>query len=216
MATLGNTTVTKLENSGTTTLTGSTTIGASISPSSTNTIDLGSSSLKFRSIYATSFKGDLSGTIQVSTSSSGTNYYLTGANGVGSTGKSLYGSTSVYLLDNNIYANGFYATSSRNYKENIEKTSSSALDIIKQTEVVNFNYINDENKTPKIGIIAEDAPDILVSPDKGSVDTSNCIGVLLKACQELNERVEALEKEVTELKRKKSLKERIFGVKKNG
>lgn len=165
------------------------------------------------------FSGNLIGsanTVQVSTTDSGTNYYLTGANSVGDTGKSLYGSNSVYLLNNNIYANGFYATSSRKYKENIEKTSSSALDIIKQTEVVNFNYINDENKTPKIGIIAEDAPDILVSPDKGSIDTSNCIGVLLKACQELNERVEALEKEVTELKRKKSLKERIFGVKKNG
>lgn len=174
-------------------------------------------------VTAATFSGDLNGTainasaVQVTTDvSADTSYYLTGVHQYDQGSIPLRATSAVYMKDSSVYANGFYATSSRKYKENIEKTSSSALDIIKQTEVVNFNYINDENKTPKIGIIAEDAPDILVSPDKGSVDTSNCIGVLLKACQELNERVEALEKEVTELKRKKSLKERIFGVKKNG
>ena len=83
-------------------------------------------------------------------------------------------------------ATSFKASSSRTVKENISKAEQSALDIINQIEIVNYNYINDTDKTSRIGFIAEDTPELLSTPQHDSMDINNSIGLLLKAVQELS------------------------------
>ena len=111
------------------------------------------------------------------------------------------------MMAGNLYANGFFATSSRKFKENITPTTIDALNTLNQVSVVDFNYIADANKDPKIGFIAEDTPSILTTPKKNIMDTGNCIGILIKAIQELqklnsklNSRVTTLESELSKLK----------------
>lgn len=87
----------------------------------------------------------------------------------------------------NIYATGFYASSSLKYKENISDYTDSALSILDKVKIVNFNYKNDENKIPKVGFIAEETPSLLSTPDMDREDIYNCIGLLIKAVQELKE-----------------------------
>lgn len=96
----------------------------------------------------------------------------------------------------------FTATSSRKAKKDISPTLLSALDIIKDTEIVDFKYINDTEDIPHVGFIAEDTPEILSSPEKDRMDMVNCIGILLKAVQEITKGTEALEKRIKELENK--------------
>ena len=95
-----------------------------------------------------------------------------------------------------VTANTFSATSSRKLKENIEPAVCSALDIISKTDIVNFNYINDDEKTPHIGFIAEDTPTILSTPHHNRMDYTNCIGVLMKAVQEIAQQLNELKEKV--------------------
>lgn len=93
----------------------------------------------------------------------------------------------------NITAPGFIVSSSRKVKENINSTIIDGVETLMKVRVVDFNYKDDKNKVPKVGLIAEDSPDILVTPEKDAMDTGNCIGVLMKAVQELIVRVDYLE-----------------------
>ena len=101
----------------------------------------------------------------------------------------------------NIIASSFEANSSRKLKENINPVIISALDIIKDVNVVNFNYINDEEKTPHIGFIAEDTDKILSTPHMNKMDYTNCIGVLLKAVQEITKGIDKLEKRIDKIEK---------------
>lgn len=94
----------------------------------------------------------------------------------------------------NIYATGFYASSSLKYKENISDYTDSALSILDKVKIVNFNYKNDENKIPKVGFIAEDTNPLLSTPDLDREDLYNCIGLLIKAVQELQKEIEELKR----------------------
>ena len=95
-----------------------------------------------------------------------------------------------------IQANSFNATSSRKLKKEIKPTLVSALDLIDSVEVVDFIYKNDENEIPHIGFIAEDTDSLLSTPSHDKIDYTNCIGVLIKAVQELSEKVRALESKI--------------------
>lgn len=88
----------------------------------------------------------------------------------------------------------FNAGSLRSLKDNIRKADFSALDIINKTEIVTFTRKADETKEPAIGFIADDTDAWLSTSRHDSMDTYNCIGMLLKAVQELSARVEELEK----------------------
>lgn len=98
-----------------------------------------------------------------------------------------------------VSATSFTATSSRKAKKDISPSLISALDIIKDTEIVDFKYINDTENIPHVGFIAEDTPEILSTPRKTQMDMVNCIGVLMKAVQEITKGTEALEKRIKEL-----------------
>lgn len=91
-------------------------------------------------------------------------------------------------------AASFNATSKRELKENIEDFTESALDIIDSIDVVSFNFIADESKEYKVGFIADDTNPILSGADQTKMDVNNCIGLLLKAVQELKKENEELKK----------------------
>jgi len=96
-----------------------------------------------------------------------------------------------------LVATGFFQSSSRTLKTNINPFTKSALDIIREVSVVSFNYKTDViNK--HIGFIAEDTPEELSTRNKNVMDSNNTIGVLLKAIQELEAKVKELEAKCNE------------------
>ena len=100
-----------------------------------------------------------------------------------------------------IEATSFKSTSSRKFKKDIAPTKVSGLDIVNSTDVVDFKFISDIKEVPHVGFIAEDTDPILSTPELDGMDYTNCIGVLLKAVQELTEKVENLEDEIRQLKK---------------
>jgi hypothetical protein len=93
-----------------------------------------------------------------------------------------------------ITSTGFFQSSSRAVKTNIVNFDKNALDIIDQTQIVTFSYKNDPTRK-HIGFIAEDTPVELSTEKQNTMDTSSTVAVLLKAIQELEARVKALENE---------------------
>jgi hypothetical protein len=89
-------------------------------------------------------------------------------------------------------AQSFFQNSSRTLKTNIQPFETSAINLLDNVNVVEFNYINDlENK--HIGFIAEDTPIELSTTRQNVMDTNSSVGVLIKAVQELTVRVKELE-----------------------
>ena len=91
-----------------------------------------------------------------------------------------------------LYAGGFYVSSSRKVKENIEPTKVNGEDMINSVNVVDFNYIDDETHAPKVGFIAEDTDPLFSTKERKAMDSANCIGVMMKAIQELSAKVKTL------------------------
>jgi len=89
-----------------------------------------------------------------------------------------------------LYATAFYATSTREAKDNITDFSGSALDILNSTEIKAYNYKGDDQQ--KIGFIAEDTNPLLSTEKQTNFDMTNTIGVLIKAVQELSAEVAEL------------------------
>ena len=78
-------------------------------------------------------------------------------------------------------------TSLRSSKTDITPTKHSAVEEINKVKIVDFFYKDDVYKsTPKIGFIADDTDIIFSTPAKNSMDVYNCIGMLMKAVQELS------------------------------
>jgi len=94
-------------------------------------------------------------------------------------------------VGHNVQALNFVVGSSRLLKTNIIPTVLPALDIIRNTQVVDYNYKVDL-ATPKIGFIAEDTHSIMSTVAKDSMDITNCIGLLIKSVQELNDKIESI------------------------
>jgi len=125
--------------------------------------------------------------------------------GFGITG--LAGSTGGSAMKVNT-ANGqwFYDTSAQRYKENI-RTSAYGLETVLTLQPRQYNYIF-EGKPEDVGFIAEEIDPILpflVAKNKDgaceSITYDRFTAILVKAVQELNEKVEALEARVAELER---------------
>ena len=91
-----------------------------------------------------------------------------------------------------IEAESFYQTSLRQLKENIACFSASAVEILKDVDVVSYTYKRHPDEF-KIGIIADDTHEFIASKEHNRFDTGNSIGLLFKAVQELTARVENLE-----------------------
>lgn len=110
-------------------------------------------------------------------------------------GNVIYGTAAVTIAPNTatITAAAFNATSTRDSKENIKPFAASALDLVNSTEIVEYNYKADDEKTYRVGFIADDTNEIMAGKDHDRFDTTNTVAVLLKAVQELSVRVAELE-----------------------
>ena len=123
------------------------------------------------------------------------NQYLIGA--LSQTGNINTARTSgAYYNGSNLYASGFYVSSLRSLKENIEPTKVKATDLINAQEIVDFNYKADKDKAHKIGLIADDSDPLFLDKKGETVDLYNTCGILMKAVQELSKRVEELERKL--------------------
>jgi hypothetical protein len=131
--------------------------------------------------------------------------YLSIHNKTGNVGIGIDASTSsTHLLA--MKSGGYYDSgtgnwvdvSSRVFKQDIVSPySDPVLSILDSIEVVNYRYKaevkNSEAARVHIGIIAEDAPELLVTQDKDGLSTPDCIGFLLAVVKELKKKVEDLE-----------------------
>lgn len=84
--------------------------------------------------------------------------------------------------------------SSRKLKKDIELYEKSAFDTIDKIDIVSYHFIADETQTDRVGFIAEDSPELVSGKDRDHMEMNNCIGLLLKAVQELKEENQELRK----------------------
>ena len=106
------------------------------------------------------------------------------------------GTSGAYYNGSSLYASGFYVSSLRSLKENIEPTKVKATELINAQEIVDFNYKADEAKAHKVGLIADDSDPLFLDKKGETVDLYNTCGILMKAVQELSKRVEELERKL--------------------
>lgn len=116
--------------------------------------------------------------------------------------------TPTAITENNVSLSNKYAPKSNSdpvLKKNISKSSMKALDLIKRITMHAFDW-KSNNKHWDVGFIAPELHEIdpnMADPPTGehgsywNVNSFYMVGVLTKAVQELTERVEALEKEIT-------------------
>lgn len=90
-------------------------------------------------------------------------------------------------------AGAFTNSSKRELKENIKLFEFSGLDIINTTNICSFNMKADPTKAYRVGFIADDTNPIISGRDQDVMDLQNCIGVLMKAVQELSNKIDKLE-----------------------
>ena len=95
-------------------------------------------------------------------------------------------------------ASGYDTSSLRACKENITQANINALDIINNTVITKFNFIADKNKEDRIGFIADDTHELLSGTDHDKMDLNNCIGVLMKAVQELSAEITSIKEKIKE------------------
>lgn len=98
--------------------------------------------------------------------------------------------TSAYITT----AGAFTNASKRELKENIKLVDYSCLDIINSIQICSFNMKGDDHHDYRVGFIADDTDPIVSGKDQDVMDLQNCIGVLIKAVQELSQEVEELKK----------------------
>ncbi len=93
------------------------------------------------------------------------------------------------------------AFSDKRVKENI-KTIDNALDKVTKLRGVNYNRKDIEDKSTKIGVIAQEIekiiPEVVTTDEEGmkSVSYGNVVGVLIEAIKELKSEVEQLKKQI--------------------
>lgn len=125
---------------------------------------------------------------------------------------------SVYLTIHNenssttIYPNGITTpsvtqTSKESVKKNIEKYADNALEIIKNSDIYEYNFKSEENGDKKhIGFVIGDeggnykTPDEVISSDGQGINTYNMTSILWKAVQEQQKIIEDLQQEIKSLK----------------
>ena len=89
----------------------------------------------------------------------------------------------------------FYGTSTRDVKKDIVLYEANATQIIRDTEIITYNYDLDDEKMSsykKIGFIAEDTSEDMASAEHDKMEIPATLAVAMKAIQELDARVNAL------------------------
>lgn len=104
-------------------------------------------------------------------------------------------------INGELEVTGIYQTSQRKLKKDIQPFEKSALNILNTASVQTFKYKADKNAVTHIGFIAEDAPEEMAAPQRLGIDQANTVALLVKAMQELNQKVEGLQQEIGSLKK---------------
>lgn len=94
----------------------------------------------------------------------------------------------IHTFSQTLTALSFYEGSLRKFKYNIKPFEKSALDIINSLEIVTYDRKDIDLKN-KIGVIADDSPNEILSESKEAVDLYKTIFVLAKAVQELSNKI---------------------------
>jgi len=112
---------------------------------------------------------------------------------------------SVYFYNNSSsqwYSNGsigagggnFFPASTREIKKNIEPFTKSALEIINDTDIISFEFEDaDLQGETHIGFIAEETREELTTSAHDQIVIPSSLGILMKAIQELDEKLQILE-----------------------
>lgn len=90
--------------------------------------------------------------------------------------------------------------SSRKLKKDIEIYTKSAFDTLDKIDVVSFHFKDDITQADKVGFIAEDSPSLVAGLNYDKMDINNCVGLLIKAVQELKEENKELRNELNAIK----------------
>lgn len=96
----------------------------------------------------------------------------------------------------NLEAAAFYATSTKEAKTGIRTWAGDALKLISHLRLVRYFLKSDNEKTPRVGFLAEDAPPLLSGKRKRHMLVTNVVGLLLRAIQQLDDRLRKLEERV--------------------
>lgn len=88
-----------------------------------------------------------------------------------------------------ICASNFKVSSQRKFKSNITDLDDGALDIVNSTKIHRYT----KNDTAEIGVIADEAPQELLSDDGKFINIYDYTSVLYKAVQELSQQVKELQ-----------------------
>jgi hypothetical protein len=105
--------------------------------------------------------------------------------------------SSVFL---NVKAAGFQTVSTVKAKQNIQPFSRSALDIVKNTGIYEYELINDPNRR-RAGFLAEYTDALMSGKGHNEMDLGTTVGIALKAIQELATENDRLRKQITRMQR---------------
>lgn len=97
------------------------------------------------------------------------------------------------------YISNLPLTSKRSEKKDITPFERSAIDVLKDVDIVRFKFKNDKRNTPLIGFIADDTDPDLSGVNRDSMMVNSCIGILIKAVQELSAKIDSLEQRLSQL-----------------
>ncbi len=128
---------------------------------------------------------------------------LTGNVGIGTTSPAhpLHMASGAHVTAGGTWTNA----SSREYKTDIEPLKqeeySEILERLKDIDVVHFKY-KSEPDVEHIGMIAEDVPAVMASPDRKGIPTGDAIAFLMAAVKAQQEKIEKLEKRLKEVEKK--------------
>ena len=126
-------------------------------------------------------------------------------NGTGSYQKG--GSDYTIINGGTIEAISYTYHSLENIKKNIKKYNKKALNIVKNSDIYEYNYKSENDKHKKhVGFIIGEkykTPKEILSEDEKTIDSYSTISILWKALQEQQEQIEQLKKEIKILKGEK-------------
>lgn len=100
----------------------------------------------------------------------------------------------VMLKRGKIYAQAFETHSARSLKHDITQFTENATEILNTVVVHSYVYNRDDTNQSRIGIIADEVNDSRIAgADHDRFDVASTVGLLIKAVQELSQRIEVLE-----------------------
>ena len=100
----------------------------------------------------------------------------------------------------NVKAASFQTVSTVKAKQNIQPFSRSALDIVKNTGIYEYELINDPSRR-RAGFLAEYTDALMSGPNQNEMDLGTTVGIALKAIQELAADNDRLRKQIRRMQR---------------